>query len=424
MVAVSSEIGRLRRVLIHEPGPEVDRMVPAMMEQSLFDDILYGDRARDEHGQFRRVLQLYGIEVIDASDLLREALEDEAARRWIRDVVLQELSHEDRLALERLTTEELAATLVAGSRSKPRPAGVEIEDLYEIPPLPNWCFQRDPQVILGGGVVFCSMATSARHREALLARTIFRFHPELRSVPVLFDPIEADRSQPLFVEKQWPTLEGGDVLVLSPDLLAVGLSERTNGVAVRQLARSLARRDGGPRWLLAVAIPRRRAYMHLDTLITPVDRDACLVYAPVILEGGPDEARVFEIDLHARDPVLAPTGPLLHRLAEHGLDYEPIPCGGDDPIAQQREQWTDGANALALGPGTITLYDRNTATAEELDRHGFRVVAAKDLLLGREETEIDSSNRVAVLLPSHEISRARGGPHCLVHPLERDDGAV
>jgi arginine deiminase len=140
----------------------------------------------------------------------------------------------------------------------------------------------------------------------------------------------------------------------------------------------------------------------------------------VILGGGLEEASVYEMDLHAGDPVLRPCEPLLERLATHGLSYEPLPCGGDDPVAQQREQWTDGANALALAPGVIALYDRNTATADELDRHGFRIVEAEDLLLGRAEVDVDESQRVCILISSHEMSRARGGPHCLVHPLVRD----
>jgi arginine deiminase len=209
--------------------------------------------------------------------------------------------------------------------------------------------------------------------------------------------------------------------VLSGQVVAVGLSERTNRRGVRRLARALARRDAAPRWLVVVQVPRRRAYMHLDTLITPVDRDACLVYPPVVLSHGTEHAQVWEIDLHDPDLRFREAPPLLDSLARRGVDLQPIPCGGTDPVDQQREQWTDGSNALALAPGVITIYDRNRGTAEELARHGFRVVAADDLLLGREEIDLDDGGRVCILLPSHELSRARGGPHCLSHPLERDD---
>ena len=420
MLSVDSEIGRLRKALVHEPGPEVDRMVPAMMEQLLFDDILYGDRARDEHARFRRVLQLFGIELYDAADLLRESLDVAGARDWLIDVAHEDLAGEIKRQLRGLTTAELTELLVCGKRRQAKAPGREAEDLYSIPPLPNWCFQRDTQVVLGNGVVFCSMGAPARYREAMLARTIFRHHPILRETPVVCDPLVPDPNRPPFIGPQQPHLEGGDLLLLSPEVMAVGLSERTNRAGIKRLARSLSGRAGMPRWLVVVSIPRRRAYMHLDTLITAVDRDACLVYPPVILPGGPEEAQVFEIDLHAADPEFASRGPLLATLARRGLSLEPIPCGGEDPVTQQREQWTDGANALALAPGVITLFDRNLATAEQLSRHGFQIVEAEDLLLGREEARLEGAGRTCILIRSHEISRARGGPHCLLHPLVRE----
>jgi arginine deiminase len=419
MLGVHSEIGRLRKALVHEPGQEIDRMVPAMMADLLFDDILYGDRAREEFGRFRRVLQLLGVEIYDAADLLRQALDADGARSWLIEVLFEDLPPSGRARLADLDTHELAHAVVSGMRGDGA-QGVEADELYTIPPLPNWCFQRDPQIVLGDGVLFCSMAAPARHREALLARAIFRFHRELRDSPVLFDPIEATREHPLFVGTQVPHLEGGDLLVLSDQVLAVGLSERTNRIGVRNLARTLARMPDGPRCLYVVEIPRRRAYMHLDTLITQIDHDACLVYPPVILPGGREQASVYRVDLRTEDLPFTPADDLLGALAKDGIRLEPILCGGNDSVTQQREQWTDGANALALAPGLITLYDRNVATARALADHGFRVIEAEDLLLGREELDADNCGRVCVLISSHEMSRARGGPHCLVHPLLRD----
>jgi arginine deiminase len=289
-----------------------------------------------------------------------------------------------------------------------------------VPPLPNWCFQRDPQVVLGDGVLLSRMATPARYRESVLAKLVFRFHPALQPARVWFDPLADESDHLSLVEQARPTFEGGDVLILSSETIVVGESERTGRTAVRKVARALARQEGAPRWMIVVTIPRRRAYMHLDTLMTPVDGDACLIYAPVLIEDGPESARVGEIDHHADDLRRKPCGPLLGALARRGVDLEPILCGGADPVSQQREQWTDGANALALAPGVITLYDRNARTAEELERHGFRIVVAKDLLLGRAEVALEEKGRVCILLDSNEMSRARGGPHCLAHPLERD----
>ncbi|MEX1310611.1 MAG: arginine deiminase family protein [Candidatus Sulfomarinibacteraceae bacterium] len=420
MVQVTSEIGRLRRVLVHEPGVEVDRMVPPMMEELLFDDILFGERARDEHGRFRRLLQVLGIDVVEAAELLRETLAADDAREWLWRMMLPQLPPDLRGATPR-DADGMLDAVVGGLLTDTRGGGIEVQDIFRLAPIPNWCFQRDPQVVLGSGVVFSAMATAARWREGIVARAIFRFHPELGSTPVIHDPMRPDPGYEEFFGYHRPRLEGGDMLVLSPDVVALGVSERTNSLAADSLARALARMDDGPRWLEVVHLPKRRAYMHLDTVFTPADRDSALAFPPVICGGGPQLAETYEVDLHGEDLTPIHRGCLLDTIRKRGIDLELIPCGGADPVAQQREQWTDGANTLALAPGVITLYDRNVATADELDRRGWRVVTAEDVLLGREEVSLDGTRKTCLLLASNEISRARGGPHCLSHPLHRDE---
>jgi arginine deiminase len=406
---------------VHEPGPEVDNMVPSMMEELLFDDILYGDRAREEHARLRRTLQVLGIETVDAQDLLEEILRNPAARAWTLDATLPPEATALRARFDDAPAEQLAESLVGGSRLTRGPAAaLDVADLFEVPPLPNWCFQRDPQIVIGPGVAFASMASAAREREARLARVLFRFHPDLSATPILHEPLVAGFERSHVAGAGHAHLEGGDVIVVSPDVVAVGLSERTNRLGIEDLATSLAAQAQGPRFLVVVELPRRRAYMHLDTLFTPVDRDLALVYPPVLLHQGSEQASVYEIDLRSKNRAWAPRADLLSCLSRRAAGVEPIVCGGDDPIAQQREQWTDGANALALAPGVIAMYDRNRGTMEELSRRGFRIVEAEDLLLGREEVDLDASERVCISFTSHELSRARGGPHCLTHPLRRD----
>jgi arginine deiminase len=197
--------------------------------------------------------------------------------------------------------EGLAAALVSGLRLKTGAAQVlDISDLFEIPPLPNWCFQRDPQIVIGAGVVFSSMTSAARERETRLARALFRFHPDLSATPVLHEPIIADFERSHVAGAGHACLEGGDVVVLSPDLIAVGLSERTNRLGIDDLAAALATRGEAPRFMVVVELPRRRAYMHLDTLFSPIDREMALVFPPVILQKGSEKASVYEIDLRSK----------------------------------------------------------------------------------------------------------------------------
>ncbi|MBU50899.1 MAG: hypothetical protein CL920_19625 [Deltaproteobacteria bacterium] len=419
MVNVTSEVGKLKRVLVHEPGREVDQMTPSMMEELLFDDILDGEGARSEHGLFRRTMQLLGIEVLESQQLLLESLRQEGALEWFWNVYAGRLPEKVYTQLKELEVEGLVNALVHGVRRKGNSADFKDHDLFDVHPIPNWCFQRDPQVVIGNGVLFCSMATKARRRETLLSRLIFRFHPSLQGTPILFDAFEEDKKQPIFLGREHLHIEGGDLLVLSKDVVAVGYSERTNVLAIQYLARALAQMEDGPKYLVVVEIPKKRAYMHLDTIMTPVDHDACLVYPAAIMPGGSEEATAYEFDLHASELTPSMRGNVLQLLARRGLDYEPILCGGTDPLHQQREQWTDGANTFTLAPGMITLYDRNRVTADELIKHGFRIVSAEDLVLGRAEADLNKQERVCIMLPSHEISRARGGPHCLTHPLER-----
>lgn len=424
---VYSEIGRLRRVLIHRPGGEIDRMVPSMMERLLFDDILYGDEARAEHDLFRAVFERADVDVVDARGLLAGALASEEARAE----VLRELEGEYEVparVIERLSdlsAPELADALIVGLRAE-RDAGGSppFGRFFDLDPVPNYFFQRDPQAAIGERMMVSSMATEAREREPLLSRTIFSFHPDFAGRTHL---IEVDRPRHASIAGRpeprafpYPNLEGGDVLVASPELLLVGLSERTNRRGVEALAEYLRAEETSFRHLVLVELPARRACMHLDTVFTLIDRDVCLAYLPVIQPGGAESAHAYSVDLTARELTFTVRGSLLDTLAELGLRLDVVPCGGSaDPIEQQREQWTDGANAFAVAPGVIISYQRNRRTLEELARRGWRVVRDVDVAAGRED--VLGRGRTVVTLGGNELSRARGGPRCMTAPLVRDD---
>ena len=423
-LSVDSEIGRLRTVLVHEPGREIDRMVPSMMQDLLFDDILFGARAREEHRRFRQVLRFVADEVLDVQDLLEEVLRDPDARNEVLTELATLLAWPPAvlIALNEMPSARLSAGLVEGVEHPDPAITGSLDSLYLLPPLPNWFFQRDPATVVGRRVVRGSMATRARWREPLLSGAVFARHPRFKGPEPTFwfQEFAAGEGRDLAWARMRPTLEGGDVLVLSPEVLVIGYSERTEKTTIERLAESL-RREGSPvRRILVVAIPPQRATMHLDTVFTPISSGECLCYAPMILSGGAEEADVYEADLTARETTWTTKDDLLSALVALGIDLAPIPCGGLDPIDQQREQWTDGANAFALAPGVILCYDRNERTTEALARNGYAVVADDDLLLGRETLDLRKPGKHAILLSAPELSRARGGPRCMTMPLVRD----
>ncbi len=422
-IAVHSEIGRLRSVVVHEPGREIDRMTPAMMQDLLFDDILHGARAREEHGRFRQVLRLFA-EVLEVRDLLEEVLAD--ADRRVH--VLAELDATLRLGpdvLERLAPLDaagLASALVEGIE-QPRPEITgSIDSLFLLPPIPNYYFQRDPVIPVGDRLVRGSMATPARLREPLVSGAVFEHHPRFARPDgaFWFREFRAAWGKNLSYARMRPHIEGGDVLVLREDLLAIGYSERTEETTIERLSEALKRAGSAVRHIVVVALPHERSCMHLDTVFTQVSEGECLCYAPMILAGGAEEADVYSVDLTHDEVTWTPEADFLSALRRRGLDLEPIPCGGSDPIDEQREQWTDGANAFALAPGVIVCYDRNERTAEELDRHGYEIVRDEDLLLGRREIDPKGGRKWAIQLSTTELARARGGPRCMTMPLVRE----
>ena len=423
-LSVSSEIGKLKSVLIHLPGPEIDRMVPSMMEELLFDDILYGQRAREEHRRFQQVLGYVADEVLEAQTLLEEVL----SVPGLRNAIIEDLGRtfawgpDMDYRLADLAPDALASALVVGIEKPAQEIAQSTSELYWLPPIPNYFFQRDPLAVVGDRAIRGSMATPARAREPLLSGYIVEHHPRFAKEggSFWFNEFSADYGRPTSYARMRPTLEGGDILVLREDLLAIGYSERTEKTTIERLAEALKSLKSPVKRMFVVAIPPERSFMHLDTVFTMISRDECLVYGPMILPDGAEEADVYECDLTKREITWTSEKDLLSALKSQKLDLKAIRCGGSDPIAERREQWTDGANAFALAPGVLLLYDRNVQTTEELARAGYAVVDEADLLLGRTELPQRQDKKVVVRLAAHELSRARGGPRCMAMPLVRE----
>lgn len=417
---VTSEIGRLKSVLVHLPGREIDQMIPGMMAQLLFDDILYGQVAREEHRRFQQLIRFIADDVYDIQDLLEEVFEDEE----IKEEIVRDLGRRNRL------NRKLVATLI-----EKRPAALadlliggiaretDASDLpeFDIFPIPNLFFMRDPQIVLGDKVVISSMATLARRRESLISSYVFKYHPHFRDQnPFWVDMMEGEPERPM--PRNRPHIEGGDVLIPRRDVMLVGVTERTNKSGVEALMRSLKAAGAGVKTVIIVEIPRQRSFMHLDTIFTFISRNECLIYPPVILPSGSQAAKVTSVDLtKKRSLAHTPQKSLLGALKKVGIDLEPIYCGGRRPVDQQREQWTDGANAFALAPGIILLYERNVRTAEALAKNDYHIVYEDDLLLGRTELETWNGKKYALQIAGNELSRARGGPRCMTMPLEREE---
>ena len=390
-------------------------MSPSLMHELLFDDILFGPEARQEHDLFVEILNRVADEVVDVQTLLTEALASSDAHNHLLKglTTLYKLSQKEVDFMSQLDAQTLAHQAICGWYQDLNNGS---DYIFRFPPIPNILFMRDPAAIIGEGVSINNMATAARKAEPLILETVMRFHPTYRvaSNDLIWFREFPDNSPGPDIHH---TLEGGDILILSEDTLAVGVSLRSSQSAVTTLAENL-RRGGHFKVLFAVLIPPERSVMHLDTIFTRIDEENCLIFPPFLRPDGPQPLPVIRMDLTSEKLQVESKSNFLGALAEDGIELNPVFCGGKNRLDQEREQWTDGANAFCLAPGVILGYERNTKTARELEKVGYKVVGAQEVL--KKDIDLLDGNRYFVGIPGNELSRARGGPRCMTMPLQRD----
>ena len=401
MINVYSEIGKLKSILLHRPGKELENLTPDVLEKLLFDDIPYLKVAQEEHDMFADALRNEGVEVLYLTDMVEESLRHhpEVLSNFINAFIEESKikSHTIKTALYQylssLPLNDMILKMIEGIRIHevkiPNKHSIMdmLEDEYPFytDPIPNILFQRDPFSSVGSGVAMSKMSTQARQRETIFAEYIINYHPRFQQkIPYYYHRLN-----------RYP-LEGGDILVLSKTVIAMGISSRTDPRAIEYFAEQLFRLNPEFQTVLAFNIPKSRAFMHLDTVFTQVDLGTFTIHP-----GIENKLTVFEIEKNATRFTIQKVVGSLEAILEKHLKRPIIlvRCGGSDQITSVREQWNDGANTLAVAPGKVIVYDRNHVTNQMLKDAGIQVI------------EIASS----------ELSRGRGGPRCMSMPLERED---
>jgi len=395
-INVYSEIGKLKTVLIHRPGEEIENLIPEYLERFLFDDIPFLKVARQEHDNFAKILQGSGVETLYLEDLAAEAVKDAEVKELFLNEVIDECGINEQVIINSLKdylyslpSKEMIDKVMGGIRKKE----IKIKEHYDqypfiMDPMPNLYFTRDPFACIGNGISLNSMKTKTRRRETIFGKYIFKYHPEFKDSGVKL----------WYNRNEVYNIEGGDELILSKDVIAIGHSERTDKEAVINMSKRIFEKEESFRTILIFDIPKTRAFMHLDTVFTMIDHDKFTVHPGI--EGTLKVTAITYNNKYKELIIKEEEGSLEKILSKYlEKDITLIRCGGGDKIISGREQWNDGSNTLAISPGTVITYERNYVTNEILDKNNIKVIE----------------------IPSGELSRGRGGPRCMSMALDRED---
>ena len=413
-IEVRSEIGKLNSVLLHKPGAEVENMTPRTVQRALYSDILNLAVAQKEYAELSGILSKVA-EVHEVSELLEQVLNKPNARE---DLIQRICSTEDVTdyfeTLMAMDSKMLATVLIVGLPAKISTLTSYFKnEYYALPPLYNFYFTRDAAVTLGSQVLACRMANRVRMREALIMDAIYRESGEFECKVVDANEFQYD--------KAGINMEGGDIIVAREDILLLGNGMRTSTQGVDFMIERF-RHDCGPGKynIIVQQLPSEpESFIHLDMTFTFLDKDKCLVFDPLIIESNQYQTVHIVVE-NNKVKSIRPVAGILPALKNLGMDLKPVICGGDDEWDQEREQWHSGANSFAFAPGKVLTYARNIHTLEQLDKNGFEIVKAADILSGAVSDEILFNDKpVAVAIAGAELARGGGGPRCMTMPLSR-----
>ena len=410
-INVSSEIGRLDAVLLHPPGAEVENMTPRNVQRALYSDILNLSIAREEYRQLQGVLsKVADVYIMD--DLLAKVLDNPESRTGLlqRICVSEDATDYYGLLLD-MPSRTLAKVLIEGLPARINTLTAFLKnEYYALYPLYNFYFTRDAAVTIGGSALVCRMANKVRMRESYIMDAICRSSG-------VFDcrVVDANDFQP---QNSPIMMEGGDIIVAREDILLLGNGCRTSSQGIDFMIERFRREhDKGRYHVIVQQLPSEpESFIHLDMVFTFLDRDKCMIFEPLIL--GDNQYQTVHITISDGKVSKITSAPdILTVLRRLGMDLEPVVCGGPDEWDQEREQWHSGANCFAFAPGKVITYARNIHTLEELNRAGFSVVSADDVISGK--VHVDGDGQYAVTVAGSELPRGGGGARCMTMPLSR-----